>query len=124
MTAEAVVLLVFTIKTFSNQPQTLILSLQLDPNVMEKTKSWNTITKIGKRIKKNWKKIADSNKIKINIQGIDALPNFTFNYENNLKYKTFISQEMLKKKILASNAVYCSLAHKENLLNNYFYFFK
>ena len=36
LTAEAVVLLVFTIKTFSNQPQTLILSLQLDPNVMEK----------------------------------------------------------------------------------------
>ena len=36
LTAEAVVLLFFTIKSFSNQSQTLILSLQLDPNVMEK----------------------------------------------------------------------------------------
>ena len=37
-TAEAVVLFVLTIKTFSNHLQKLIFSLQLEPNVMEKTK--------------------------------------------------------------------------------------
>ena len=35
-------------------------------------------------------------------------------------YKTLISQEMLKKKILASNAIYCSTAHKEKILIKYF----
>jgi glutamate-1-semialdehyde 2,1-aminomutase len=89
-------------------------------NVMEKTKSWNIITDIGKKIKKNWKNIAKSHNIQIKVQGLDALPNFYFPYKKNLMYKTLITQEMLKKKILASNAIYCSIAHKEKILINYF----
>jgi len=89
-------------------------------SVMEKTKSWETITSIGKKIKKNWIDLSRSHKIKIKVQGMDALPNLFFYSEKNLMYKTFITQEMLKKKILASNAVYCSVAHKEKILNKYF----
>jgi glutamate-1-semialdehyde aminotransferase len=88
--------------------------------VMEKTKSWETITSIGKKIKKNWIDLSRSHKVKIKVQGMDALPNLFFYSEKNLMYKTFITQEMLKKKILASNAVYCSVAHKEKILNKYF----
>ena len=32
------------------------------------------------------------------IQGMDAIPNFYIKSENFLKYKTFITQEMLKEK--------------------------
>ena len=89
-------------------------------NVMEKIKSWKTITSIGKKIKNKWLNIANANKVKISVQGLDALPTFFFNSKNNLKYKTLISQEMLKKNLLASNIVYCSIAHKEKILLKYY----
>ena len=34
--------------------------------------------------------------------------------------KKFLSNEMLKKNMLASNVIYLSLAHKKNLLEKYF----
>ena len=89
-------------------------------DIMEKNRSQEIITSIGKKIKKNWRLIADSNKLDLEIKGIDAIPNFTFKSKKNLIYKTFITQEMLKRKILASNAVYCSVTHNNNLLENYF----
>ena len=42
-----------------------------------------------------------------------------FEANNNL-YKTYITQEMLKKGFLASNVVYASLAHKDIILRKYF----
>ena len=89
-------------------------------DIMEKNKSWQVITSMGKKIKKNWKNIASANKIKIDVKGIDAIPNFQFNSKEHLIYKTFITQEMLKKKFLASNVVYCSIAHNDKLLSTYF----
>jgi glutamate-1-semialdehyde aminotransferase len=89
-------------------------------NIMEKVKSWQIISSIGKTIKKKWLNIARAHKVKISIQGMNALPNFFFISENNLKYKTLISQEMLKKNLLASTSVYCSVAHEEKILIKYF----
>jgi glutamate-1-semialdehyde 2,1-aminomutase len=43
------------------------------------------------------------------------LCSFTFKSINSNKYKTLITQEMLKKKYLASNLVYVSIAHDEKL---------
>ena len=88
--------------------------------VMEKIKSWDQITLLGKKIKKRWANLARLYKLDLKIQGIDALPNFYFNSKYNLMYKTLITQEMLKKKILASNIIYCSIAHKEKILDRYF----
>ena len=89
-------------------------------NVMEKTKSWELITKKGKKIKKNWKKLSKIYGLELEIKGIDAIPNFKFISNNHLAYKTYISQEMLKKKFLASTAIYCSTAHKDKIINRYF----
>ena len=86
---------------------------------MERIKSWKKITKIGRRIKMKWLKLSKKYKIKIKIQGIDALPSFSFDSNLNLYFKTFITQEMLKKKILATNSVYCCIQH-EKYLNIYF----
>ncbi len=88
--------------------------------MMQKLKSWETITKIGLKIKENWMKLAKLHSLKINIQGLDALPNFYFESHNHNLYKTFISQEMLKKKILASNVIYTCIDHNKKTLENYY----
>ena len=87
---------------------------------MEKIKSWDVISSIGKKIKKQWSSISKINSVSIDIQGIDALPNFIFKSKNHLKYKTFVTQEMLKRKILASNSIYCSISHTDKVMNKYF----
>ena len=88
--------------------------------IMKEFKSWEVISNIGKKIKNNWKKIAKQNHVKINIFGLDAIPNFSFNSNNHNRYKTFISQEMIKKNILASNVVYASISHRNKILEKYF----
>ncbi|MFL2812850.1 MAG: aminotransferase class III-fold pyridoxal phosphate-dependent enzyme, partial [Paracoccaceae bacterium] len=87
--------------------------------IMEKNKSWEIITNIGKKIRISWKKIADNNNLSITISGISALSSFNFESKNNLKYKTLITQEMLKKSILASNSIYTSVAHTNECLDKY-----
>ena len=87
--------------------------------VMNSQKSWEIITKKGKFIKKNWKKIAKKNQLKIEIFGLDAIPKFTLPYKNWLAYKTYITQIFLKKKVLASNTIYLSTVHDEKILNLY-----
>ena len=88
--------------------------------IMEKIKSWDIISSLGKKIKTNWDFLAKKNNIKIKIQGISALPRFDFVNVDNLYYKTFISQEFLKKNFLASNSMYLCTEHKMKILNNYF----
>ena len=57
--------------------------------------------------------------IKINISGIPALSVYSFNSKNALKYKTYVTQEMLKKGFLASTMFYASVAHKEEHIKLY-----
>jgi glutamate-1-semialdehyde 2,1-aminomutase len=85
---------------------------------MEKNKSWETITKSGLQIKKFWKKIFFKYNFKVKIGGINAIPNFVFT-KNHLELKTLITQEMLKRKILASNMIFLSQEHKKKHLNIY-----
>ena len=40
--------------------------------------------------------------------------------KSNLKYKTLITQEMLKEGFLAANSIYVSTAHSESILQPYF----
>ena len=88
--------------------------------VMNKYKSWEQISKIGKSIKNNWLKLSNTHNININIMGISSLPNFNFAYEDNLLFKTYISQEMLKYKILAGNSIYVCIDHNKNILEKYY----
>ena len=48
------------------------------------------------------------------------MPGFNFKSKNNLSFKTFITQEMLKKGYLAANSVYVCTEHTEQVLNDYF----
>ena len=86
---------------------------------MEQIKSWEIISSIGGQIKRTWRVLAEKHKLNIAIGGLDSLANFTFETENTI-FKTFITQEMLKSRILASNAVYSCIEHKPDVLDRYF----
>ena len=88
--------------------------------IMEKKKSWEYITNLGKYITSKWKKLARKNKIKIKTSGIPALSSFVFLSKNHQAYKTFITQEMLKKGYLATTTIYVSISHNKKILKNYF----
>jgi glutamate-1-semialdehyde 2,1-aminomutase len=88
--------------------------------IMERTRSWEIITNTGNTIAANWKKLADQHHLSINISGLPALVTFSFNSPDSLAYKTFLTQEMLKKNILATTGVYSSTEHKPSHLERYF----
>lgn len=89
--------------------------------VMERIKSWETITNTGVEIKKQWQQLADKYQIPIIQWGIPALAGFSFKSEKNLAYKTYITQEMLSKGYLAGNTIYVCIAHTREILDGYFY---
>jgi len=88
--------------------------------VMERIKSWEMITNTGLKIKERWQALADKHQLPIIQWGIPALAGFSIDSPNNLAYKTFITQEMLKKGYLAGNAVYVSIEHTPEVLEGYF----
>ena len=88
--------------------------------VMEDIKSWEIITSIGKKIQEGWKSLALNNGLEIDVAGIPALSTYSFKYEHALAYKTLVTQEMLKKNILASTNFYASIAHKDEFIDRYF----
>ena len=84
--------------------------------IMEREKTWNKITFLGERLIKIWKKLSFRHNLKIDIFGIPSLAKFSFISRDALKYKSYITQEMLKKNILASNGVYMSSSHNIKIL--------
>ena len=88
--------------------------------VMEKLKSWDKITEKGKKFKKKLKKLSKKYSLDITIKGLDALPKFELNNKDQLYFSTYITQEMLKRKILASNAIYFCIDHDKKILKKYF----
>ena len=88
--------------------------------VMQREKSWETITKTGSEIARRWIELAHEYNVQISVSGLPALITFSFVGENSLKYKTLLTQEMLKKGYLASTAVYVSTEHTSAIVNSYF----
>ena len=88
--------------------------------VMEREKSWEYITNIGTYVSNKWQLLADKYELSISRWGLPALCGFTFLTDNSLEYKTFITQEMLKKGYLASNSFYASMAHNKEIVDIYF----
>lgn len=88
-------------------------------NVMEAVKSWDLITSIGNKIRDGWQQLSDANGLKITISGIPSLSTYCFNSPRSLEYKTFITQEMLKKGFLASTNFYASISHSDEFIKLY-----
>ena len=88
--------------------------------VMERVKSWETITQIGTKMREGWQTLADTHGLSITISGIPALSTYGFNSSDAMAYKTLIAQEMLDKGFLASTNFYASTAHNDDNLELYF----
>jgi glutamate-1-semialdehyde 2,1-aminomutase len=88
--------------------------------VMQRIKSWDIITANGKIMQKGWQELANHHQLKIVIAGIPSLTTYSFEYEDTLKYKTLITQEMLKKGYLASTNFYASIAQNQEHFDSYF----
>ena len=88
--------------------------------VMERLKSWDTITNTGNQIRQGWQKLADKHGLKVDHWGLPALTGFTFQSANALAYKTFITQEMLAKGYLAGNSVYVCTEHTPEVVSGFF----
>lgn len=88
--------------------------------VMEEIRSWEIINNIGEEVVKGWISLAESTKVNIQVTGLPALAGFSFNHENTLIYKTYITQQMLENGILSSNSLYACIDHSKELLNKYF----
>ena len=87
--------------------------------VMERERSWERITEIGKTIQNCWQQVADRHSIKIRHAGLPALATFSFEGPNSLAYKTLITQEMLDRGWLAGTGTYACLAHTPEVLDRY-----
>ncbi len=87
--------------------------------VMERERSWETITATGLEIRSFWQELADRHGLSISHNGLPALTGFVFNSPNALEFKTLITQEMLKKGYLAATSCYVSLAHQSDVIESY-----
>lgn len=88
--------------------------------VMERIRSWETITQTGLNIRQGWQQLADTHALKIEHWGLPALTGFAFKSPNALAYKTLITQEMLAKGYLAGNSVYVCIDHTAEVVSEFF----
>ena len=89
-------------------------------NELKRLNVFDKIKRNGRNIKKIWFDLSKKHNIPINILGSDAIPSFEF-LKNHGKNKTFLSQEMLKNKILATNVIYVNIFHIKNNIKKYIY---
>lgn len=86
---------------------------------MSRLESWNLISGIGTQMREIWRNTFDSAGMRISISGIPALSAHTIDGSDGNIIKTLITQEMLKRNILASNIFYPSIAHTNSHLERY-----
>ena len=86
---------------------------------MEKVKPWETAIKVGLKVREIWTETADAYGVEILVSGLPALSSYSFVSENALAYKTFITQEFLKRGYLAGTILYASSAHDTKKFDEY-----
>ena len=87
--------------------------------LMNNKKSWKKIDESGKYFNLKIKNLSLKYDLSIKISGIESITSFNFISKNNIAYKTFITQEMLKKKYLASNQIFLTILHSKKIIDKY-----
>lgn len=88
--------------------------------VMERIRSWDTITKTGMDIRQRWGLLANKYSLPITSWGLPALTGFSFQSPKALAYKTLLTQEMLNIGYLSGNCVYVCTEHTPDIVDGYF----
>ena len=87
-------------------------------NEFKRLKVFKKINDNGKMIKNIWSNFLKKNNVPIKVMGTNGIPSFEF-CNDHAKNKTFLTQEMLKNKILATNIVYINIFHNKNNIKRY-----
>ena len=86
---------------------------------MKKENVQENLVRYGKKIKNGWEHISTRTQIKINIAGLDSLPNFSFDHPYSIDINTFFNQEMLEAGYLANTALATTYAYTDKIIDNY-----
>lgn len=87
--------------------------------IMEKNSVPKFLTEMGIYINSCWSKLATSHNLQISISGIPPITHFSFISDQELTFKTIITQEMLKRGYLAANSVYVCTDHTKDVVDAY-----
>lgn len=87
-------------------------------NEFKRLKVFKKINNNGKMIKNIWLNLSKKNNVPIKVMGTNGIPSFEFCNDHE-KNKTFLTQEMLKNKILATNIVYINIFHNKKNIKRY-----
>jgi glutamate-1-semialdehyde aminotransferase len=87
--------------------------------LIKQEKTWEHLIRFGSYINNKWISLAKKHELEIEINGIESITSFIFKHKNHLVYKTYITQEMMKKGYLASNLIYLSKCHNKDLIDKY-----
>ncbi len=88
--------------------------------VMERVRSWETITHIGQEVTAGWLNLAARHRLSISVSGLPALTSFSFAGPNALAYKTLMVQQMLERGYLAGPGFYACTEHTPDIIAAYF----
>jgi glutamate-1-semialdehyde 2,1-aminomutase len=87
--------------------------------VMERDRTWEHVLKIGNQAKSIWAELSSRYDLQMDISGITSMPGFEIKTVNWAAYKTYLTQEMLKSGLLATDCLYACTAHNDNVLTIY-----
>ena len=85
----------------------------------KRLKAFKKVDLNGKMIKNFWNDLSKKYNVPIKVMGTNAIPSFEFS-NNHAESKTFLTQEMLKMKILATNMIYVNIFHNKTNIKKYF----
>lgn len=87
---------------------------------LTKNRAWEYLNRIGNFIGNGWEDLAGEYELKLHITDFKPLITFKLEYgDKNSALYTLFTQEMLKRGYLATNSVYVSYAHNEDIVKNY-----
>ncbi len=109
----------FISSTFYTERIALAATLK-NIELYQKYRVWEKQIAYGEMVHEGWKKMGEKNGLEVEVGGIASLGHFGIvGKENPLVYKTFFTQEMLKRGYIASTAFYTSLAHSPAIIEEY-----
>jgi glutamate-1-semialdehyde 2,1-aminomutase len=84
----------------------------------KRLKIFKKIESNGKFIKSIWLNLSKKYNVPIKVMGSNSIPSFQFKQHHDQR-KTFLTQEMLRNRILASNLIYITIFHNQNNIKKY-----
>ena len=89
-------------------------------DVMEKENATSRVHEIGTKVQTAWEKLGADAGLTVTTGGLPALANFTIVGLDPLAVKTYITGRMLDFGHLASNSLYASIVHTDEVLDAYY----